>query len=165
MSGITIACQWDGENFAPLRNFRKVVNSSFVVGEVYHLSTIEQRSAKQHARYFALVGEYWQTLPETMRGDFPSSEHLRKHALIRTGYCMERKIVCADDRQALEAALLAKDLDSYCIAQPNGRVCTIWTAETQNTRAMDKDRFRASSDAVLSWIETELLGIHGENAA
>lgn len=162
---ITVACQWDGESFRPTRNFHNIVNAHFVVGEVYHLTTIEQRSAKQHARFFAMVAEYWATLPESMRGDFPSPDHMRKHALCRTGFCRERKIVCADDRQALEMALLAKDLDSYCIAAPQGRVCTVWTAETQNTRAMDKVRFKASSDAVLLWIETELLGIHGENAA
>ncbi len=165
MTTTALSCQWDGEGFRPAKRHDNWCGANLIIGQIYDLTLIEQRSAKQHARYFALVNEYFHTLPESRAADFPSAEHLRKHALIRTGYCQERKIVCADDRQALEMALLAKDLDSYCIAAPVGRVCTVWTAETQNMRAMDKARFKASSDAVLTWIETELLGLHGEHAA
>jgi hypothetical protein len=160
MSSITLSMQWDGEGFVPAKKHHNWCNANLVAGQFYDVTLIEQRSAKQHARYFAMVKEYFHTLPESRAGDFPSEDHLRKHALIRTGYCKERKIVCADDRQALEMALLAKDLDSYCIASVEGRVCTVWTAETQNMRAMDKARFKASSDAVLTWIETEILGVH-----
>jgi hypothetical protein len=153
----------DGE-FSTPRGWAARADATFVIGAVYQMTAIEQRSAKQHARYFAMVNEYWATLPETLAGLYPSSEHLRKAALCHTGFCDERNIVCANNRAALECAAMAGEGDTYAVVSVNGNVCRVWRAHSQNTRAMDKERFKASSDSVLHWIETDLLGMYKETA-
>lgn len=150
--------------FVTPRGWKSRADAAYVIGQVYLVQPVEQRSAKQHARYFALVNEYWATLPEDMTGEFKSSDHLRKHALCRTGYCDVHKAVYASAAEARKASLLMKRLDSFCVVDVDGRVVTVMTAHSQNTRAMDKKTFQASADAVLSWIETTCLGLHREAA-
>lgn len=158
--------RYEGEGqFTSPRGFAKRADCEFVIGQIYHMTAIEERSAKQHARYFALVNEYWQTLPEEMAGVYPSSEHLRKAALCHTGYCNEVKIACASNDAAVKCLTAFKRADSYAIVSLENNVVRIWTAETQNTKAMDKQRFKASSDAVLTWIETHCLGMHQQEIA
>lgn len=157
---------YDGEGqFTTPRSWRKKADDLFVIGMAYIMETIEQRSAKQHARYFALVNEYWATLPEAMAGQYPSSEHLRKAALCHTGYCKEATTVCANNQESQRLVALVGEMDSYAVASLSGNVVKVWRAETQNTKAMDAKRFKASSDAVLLWIEENCLGMHGEKVA
>jgi hypothetical protein len=152
---------YNGEGeFSTPRGWRLKADAAYVIGQVYLVQPIEQRSAKAHARFFAIVGEYWATLPEDRAGQFPSPDHLRKHALCRTGYCDERKVVCANNREALQCAAMAGEMDSYAVVSVVGNVVTIWRAHTQSTRAMDKKTFQESADKVLFWIEHECLGLH-----
>lgn len=150
--------------FVTPRGWKSRADAAYVIGQVYLVQPVEQRSAKQHARYFALVNEYWATLPEDMTGRYPSADHLRKAALCHTGYCDEAKIVCANNREALACAAMAGKLDTFAVVSVVSNVVTVWTAKTQNTRAMDKKTFQASADAVLTWIERECLGLGREAA-
>ena len=88
----------------PLARFRKLCNKQFVVGEVYCMVAQEERSAASHRQYFASLHDAWMNLPEATAEQFPSSEHLRKYALIQAGFRDERSIVCASKAEARRLA-------------------------------------------------------------
>lgn len=142
--------RWTGEAMEPLPAFTRRCDAAFVVGEVYNLDAIEERSAKSHAHYFASINEAWQNLPENLVEQFPTSEHLRKWCLIRAGYHQSRDIVAASKAEALRLAAFVKPMDSYAVVTARGAVVTVYTAESQSMRAMGKQRFQESKDAVLS---------------
>ena len=62
------------------------------VGAVHGWQLAEHRSKASHDHFFAIINEAWKNLPEDMGDDFPSPEHLRKWALIKSGFCSETRI-------------------------------------------------------------------------
>lgn len=141
---------WNGEAMTPARGFAQRCDAEFVVGAVYHLEAMEERSAASHRHYFAAVNEAWQNLPEAMVEQFPTSEHLRKWCLIRAGYHQSRDIVVSSKAEARRLAAFVKPLDGYAVVVAREAVVTVYTAESQSQRAMGKQRFQESKDAVLS---------------
>lgn len=146
----------DGE-FVVLNSFRKRADKDFVVGLVYNLDVVEQRSAASHAHYFACVSAGWQSLPESAAEQFPSPEHLRKFALIKTGYRDERTIVCSSKAEAARLCAFIKPMDEFALVVPNEATVTVYTAQSQSHRAMGRDRFQASKDDVLAYV-SDLIG-------
>lgn len=142
--------RWTGEAMMPLPSFAKRCDAEFVVGAIYNLEAIEGRSAKSHAHYFASINEAWQNLPEAMVEQFPTSEHLRKWCLIRAGYHQSRDIVVSSKAEAQRLAAFVKPMDSYAVVVARAAVVTVYTAESQSQKAMGKQRFQESKDAVLS---------------
>lgn len=142
--------RWNGDAMVPLPGFQKRCDAVFVYGEVYNLDAIEQRSARSHAHFFASVNEAWQNLPENLVEQFPTSEHLRKWCLIRAGYAEHRNIVAASKAEAQRIAAFVKPMDSYAVVTARESVVTVYTAESQSMKAMGKQRFQESKDAVLS---------------
>ncbi|WP_200962570.1 hypothetical protein [Bosea sp. Root381] len=138
----------------PLPSFAKRCDAEFVVGVVYNLEAIEERSAASHRHYFASVNEAWQNLPEGLADQFPTSEHLRRWCLIRAGYRQSRDVVASSKSEAQRIAAFVKPMDSYAVVTTRECVVTVWTAESQSMKAMGKQRFQESKDAVLS-----LLGL------
>lgn len=96
------------------------------------------------------MNEAWQNLPENMVEQFPTSEHLRKWCLIRAGYAEHRNIVAANKAEAQRLAAFVKPMDSYAVVTVRECVVTVYTAESQSMKAMGKQRFQESKDAVLS---------------
>jgi hypothetical protein len=146
--------KWDGEVMRPLPGFAKRCDAAFVIGEVYNLEAIEERSAASHRHYFATVNDAWQNLPERLTERFPTSEHLRKFCLIRAGYAEQRQIVASSKAEAQRLAAFIKPMDSFSLVSVRECVVIVWTAESQSMKAMGKERFQASKDAVL-----ELLAV------
>jgi hypothetical protein len=148
-----IPCVWSGEAFEPLPGFRKRADGAFVVGQVYHMEPIEDRSARTHKHYFCCINEAWQSMPEDFAERFPTPEHLRKFALIKAGFADSRQIVAASRAEALRLAAFIRPIDEYAVVSVSEAVVTVWTAQSQSLRAMGKERFKASKDGVLSAIE------------
>ena len=141
----------------PLSAFRLRADDVFVIGQVYKLEEIEERSTKSHKHYFACVREAWQNLPEEAADRFPSPEHLRKWALIMAGYADERSIVCASKAEALRLAAFIRPMDDFAVVVARENVVKAFTPQSQNTRAMDQKTFQESKDAVLDRI-AQLIG-------
>jgi len=154
----TLPYRWSGEAFEPLPGFRKRADAAFVVGQVYHMEPVEERTAKTHRHFFACVNEAWQSLPADFAERFPTPEALRKFALIKAGFADSRQIVAASQAEALRLAAFIRPMDEYAVVSVSGAVVTVWTAQSQSTRAMDKATFKASKDGVLAAIE-ELLDL------
>ena len=150
---ITLPCVWTGEAFEPLPGFRKRADAAFVVGQVYHMETVEERTARTHKHYFACVNEAWQSLPEDFAERFATPDHFRKFALIKAGFADSRQIVAASRSEALRLAAFIRPIDEYAVVSVSEAVVTVWTAQSQSLRAMGKERFKASKDGVLAAIE------------
>lgn len=153
-----IPCRWDGEAFVPIGRGRRDADRYFVIGERYTLVEEKQRSAASHRHYFAALNEAWANLPEEIGGRFPSAEHLRKFALIMTGYRDERTLVASSRAEAKRLAGFVRPMDEYAVVTVEGSLVRVLTAKTQNMRAMDKATFQASKEATLAYI-ADLIGV------
>ena len=119
-------------------------------GVRYVIEIIEERSWKAHRRYFALVNEAWSNLPEDKARQYPTPTHLRKRCLIKAGYRNTRSIVCSSRAEALRVAAFVGDGDPYAVVLTDGATVIAHTAMSQRGRAMNKETFRKSSEAVLA---------------
>lgn len=161
---VILRYEGDGE-FRPVSGYwASQCDRHFVVGEQYRMTEFHERSAASHSHYFAVINEAFATLPDHMRDEYPTVEHLRKKALIRKGYADERSIVCANKAEANRLAAFMKPLDSYAIIAPSEAVVKAWTAQSQSKKAMGAKAFQESKQAVLDFID-DLLGVErGESA-
>ena len=160
---------WDGESHFPERP--RLADRYYVVGQKYRLVPHEDRSMRSHRYYFASINEAWKNLPEDLAERFPTSEHLRKFALIKAGFRDERSIVAASKAEAQRVAAFVRPIDEYAVVAVREAVVTIYTAKSQSTRAMGKKVFRESADRVLDIVSamigtsTDTLRQNAEKAA
>src|SRR6185503_10225916 len=135
-----------------------LADRQFVVGETYPMEVHEDRSRQSHQHYFAAIEDCWQNLPEAVAEEFPTSEHLRKYALIKAGYCERRSIVCPSPAEAERVAAFVKPIDEFALVEITGPVVTVYTAKSQSLRAMGKADFQKSKQAVLD-ILSAMVGV------
>lgn len=153
-----IACVWTGETFRPLPGHFRRAAEQYGEGEVVTLAPVEDRSAASHRHYFAAINEAFQNLPEVMTERFASPEHLRKYALVRAGYRDERTIVASSKAEAKRLEAFIKPMDEYAFVVRSEATVTVYTAKSQNMRAMGKAEFQASKDKVLT-VLASLIGV------
>lgn len=108
-------------------------------------------------RFFAIIREVWQTLPDDVAKHYASSEHLRKAALIHCGWCESITIAAGSKTAALEIAAKLPQLDRYAIARPQGSIVEIFTARSIAKRACPKAQFMPLSEKVYTWL-SQLVG-------
>jgi hypothetical protein len=155
---------WDGETMRPLLRFASLCDRQFVVGETYTLVPHEERSRRSHNHFFASIAEIWNNLPERIAPRFPTPEHLRKYALIRCGYADKREVVLATEEEALRVAAFICPIDSYALVTVNGPVVTIYTAQSQAERAMNRKLFSDAKRDVLEFLD-QLVGVDSDARA
>lgn len=155
MTPVYLRYQGEGQ-FEPV-NKRQATecDKRFVIGEAYPMDEAYQRSVKTHGHQFAFVHDAWVNLPEEYaRAPFAASpEHLRKFALISTGWCDTQAYVCSSHAEALRWAANIKPLDEFSIVTVKASTVLRHTAKSQSMRAMGRDDFKASKDAIMDWIE------------
>lgn len=158
MSGRPLLWRWDGEALWPRPAFVREANAQFVVGETYRLAEFEERSADSHAHQFAWLNEAWKTLPERLAPEFPSPTHLRKRALIETGFYNETILDVGSKVAAMHVATTLRTKDEFAWIVVRGCVVVMREAKSQKRTAMDRAEFQASKDAILAWV-SDLLGV------
>ena len=142
----------------PTARMHNRCNAEFVVGQLYRLDEIHDRSANSHRHFFAELHEAWKNLPEREAERFQTSEHLRKYALIRCGYADHRQIVCASKAEAQRVAAFIKPMDEYAVVTVSEAVVTVYTAQSQSMKAMGRKAFQESKTAVLDYVAA-LIGV------
>jgi hypothetical protein len=153
------AFTWDGEAMIPLRP--KQADKEYVVGQRYWLEQVSERSWVSHQHQFAWLNEAWRSLPEALGDTFPTPEHLRKAALIATGWRRETIIDAGSRAAALRVAAYAQGEDVFASVITRGSTVIIRKARSQRMHGadhMDRDEFQASKDAIMGWI-AGLLGV------
>lgn len=152
VSGYPLLWQWDGEVMTPRAAFVPEANRQFVVGAIYRLGEIEERSDVSHRHEFAWLREAWKNLPEGLAADFPTPEHLRKRALIEAGYYHEQILDVGSNPAALRVAMAFRGRDDFAHVVVRGGVVVIREAKSQSRRQMDKAEFQASKTAIMEII-------------
>ena len=140
----------------PLR--MPLADRHYVVGEVYRLVEHHDRSLNSHRHYFAAIAEGWSNLPDDLLAEYPSAEHLRKKLLIRAGYADERSIVCASKAEAQRVAAFVKPMDDFAVVVVREAVVRVYTAQSQQMKAMGAKAFQESKTKVLDALD-DLLGV------
>lgn len=149
--------RWDGDNMVPLPHFHNVVNAEYTVGAIYPLAPVGRRSQASHNHYFAAVNEAWLNLPEHIAPSFPTSEHLRKYALIKGGYHDQRSIVAGSKAEAQRIAAFIRPCDEFAVVTVSEATVTVHTAKSQSMRAMGAKQFQESKEAVLG-VLADMIG-------
>ena len=136
--------------------FRRVAQQQFRAGEEYPLEVREHRSSKQHAHYFASIGDAWGNLNETSKEVLKSTDDLRGWALIQCGWHDQTVLPCPDKDTAIKWAIFARKMASsegYCeivAAKHDGKwYLRIRTPRSQSRAVMNKEEFTKSSRDVL----------------
>jgi hypothetical protein len=156
---------WDGEALRPATPYwQRVADEQFVIGERLQIVRHEERSGVSHRHYFAAVHEAWTNLPDELAVHYPSSDHLRKHALIATGYRDERRIACSSVAEARKVAAFVSPMDEYAVVSVRGDVVIVATAKSQSARAMPKGEFQRSKQACLEYVWS-LVGVTPEEGS
>lgn len=155
---IPIPMRWDGEAFAPLPRFAKEADRQFVIGEVYRLAPVEERSMASHGHFFACVHDAWANLPEHLAPMFPTETHLRKWALVRAGYADHRSIVAASKAEAQRIAAFVKPMDEFAVVSVKEATVNVWTAQSQSMKAMGKKAFQDSKTKVIEILD-DMVGV------
>ena len=138
----------------PMGRFRDKCAEAFTQGEHYKLEAIEERSWKSHQHYFACVHDGWLNLPEqcAMETWAQSSEHLRKYALIKTGWFNSQTHVCDSEAEATRWATRLRPRTEFGIVVARGTTVIEYEAQTQSMKGMGKADFQKSKDDVLGFI-------------
>lgn len=150
---------WNGEALVALNG--KLADRHFVVGETYRMVEHHERTSATHRHYFACLADAWENLPEHLAERFPTSEHLRKFALIRAGYRDERTIVASSRAEARRLAAFVTPLDTFAIVTVAESTVSVFTAKSQSHRAMGARDFQASKTAVLD-VLANMIGVQPE---
>lgn len=147
-----IVFDWTGEAMVPMPRFQKLCDKQFVIGEKYRMEIIEERSAISHRHYFAAIHDAWLNLPENIAEQYPTSEKLRKQALIDANYYDEEILDCATQKVAISVAPAIRKRDDFAMIFVRGQFVIIRTAKSQSMRSMGKDIFQKSKQDVLDTI-------------
>ena len=153
---------WNGEAMIPMRP--KAADKEYVIGQRYWLDEVSDRSWISHRHEFAWIAEAWSNLPEALLETFPTPEHLRKAALIATGWRRETIIDAGNAKAALRVAAFARGEDEFAHVLARGSTVIVHKARSQRMHGMDrmdKVEFQASKDDILGWIST-LIGVAPE---
>lgn len=136
----------------------RIADKEYAVSERYMLAPYEQRSTASHNHEFAWLHEAWQSLQEPMAERFPTSEHLRKFALIKAGYCDTATTVCSSKAEAIRIAAFIRPMDEFSIVTTDGPMVIRATAKSQSRRAMGNAVFQQSKAAIMDVI-ADMIGV------
>lgn len=151
--------EWDGEAMRVLPGFQRQADQQFTIGERYRLAPVEERSGASHRHFFAAVNEAWANLPERLAAHYPTAEHLRARALIEAGYCTIADYVCASRAEAVRwAANLRAEASEYALVVISETVVRVFKPKSQSVKAMGKEEFQASKDAVFAAL-AKMIGV------
>jgi hypothetical protein len=150
---------WDGDAMIP--RSPRLADKAYAVGEVYLLVAHEERSSATHNHEFAWLKDAWLNLPEALADQFPTTEHLRKRALIDAGFYDETIIDAGTNAAALRVASAFRSREEFSLVIVRGPAVVIRTAKSQSRRSMKKHEFQASKTAILE-IVSAMIGVKPE---
>ena len=147
----------------PLPRFHNVCGRQFEDGKDYPMDVHQERSRASHNQYFAAVNEMFINLPEKTAKQFPTSEYLRKWALVRTGWYVEKNFACKTEGHARNLASFIRKVDDYAVIAIKGDVVRVFEAKSQSIPAMGKEDFEKSKHDVLDLVSS-MVGVTATQA-
>lgn len=150
------AFEWDGEAMKPLQPKR--ADAFYTVGERYIMVPVCHRSDATHRHEFAWLREAWINLPEALADQYPTTEHLRKRALIDAGYYDETIVDAGTAAAAVRVSAAFRSIDDFSLVIVRGPYVIRRTAKSQSKRAMGAAEFQKSKTAIMEVI-AKMLGV------
>lgn len=136
----------------------RLADKALVVGEVLRWEPVAERSAESHRHLFALIADMWANLPDRLAEELPNPEALRKWALCEIGHCTITTLAFPNNQEAMRAAVLLRELDSYVQIGVNDKAVVVKRAKSIAYMAVrQKKEFQEIKDKVLHVI-SELIG-------
>ncbi len=163
----TLRCIFRDGAFHPFRRHQRWCRENFEENEVVFAELQHQRNASSHKHQFAYINDAHGSLPERFHNlPFAASPTtLRKHALIKTGYCTISTLNAGSHANAGRVAewvqSRARAAGEYIEVDIMGPSCVIKEAMSQKMSKMGKKDFEESKEAVLRYI-SELIGCDPE---
>lgn len=143
----------------PLGRFGRLAHEQYEPNQTYFLGDIEERSEVSHRHEFVWLKEAWETLPEDLGEKYPSSEHLRKAALIATGWSTIHDYACVTPAEARRTYAIIRSLvDEYAVVVVQDAVVRVVEARSQARAKMKPADFQKSKQDILDWV-SGLLGV------
>lgn len=144
--------------------YPRLADRHYVIGQRYFLEEHAERSTATHRHMFAWLNEAFKNLPEHLAAQFPNVEALRKRALIEAGYYTQEIIDAGSNIVAVRVAAYARQVDDYAVISVSDNIVVIRRAKSQSLKAMDRDEFNASKQAVLE-IVSAMIGVEPDTLA
>jgi len=158
MSALTIRAFFNGEIFTPQASSANNIKL-LEPNQVYVIEPEKPRSYASHKHHFAWLNTAFLNLPEKHVGLFTNSEHLRKYALIKTGFCLVKDFPVLSMAEAERTETVARALaDKYSIVVVQDKLVRVFTAQSQSVTGMGGKRFQESKSAIREYIAA-LIGV------
>jgi hypothetical protein len=161
MPDVPIRFVWSGGVMRPTDYYAEAAKAMFVEGQTYRLVAAKERSERSHSFFFACVAAAHENLPEWLAPSFPTATHLRKHALIRAGFCETQEFIADSEKEARRLAAFIRPFDEYAMILVRGNVVTVLTAKSQSKADMKPAEFESSKRGVLNVI-AGMIGVSPE---
>ena len=158
---------WNGMAFVPDGNSaRDAACRSYRMGQPVTLFVMQERTERTHNHQFAWLDDAVENMPERFDGEpwAASAEHLRKYALISTGFFNVKSIATDGQAEAERWAAVMQSLDPFSVVAIRGDVVHLFTAQSQSMKAMGKERFQRSKTAILNFV-ANIIGTTPEELA
>ncbi len=151
------AFEWTDDGVMKPINSRRA-DAYYTVGERYLMAPISERSYASHRHEFAWLREAWKSLPEALADQYPTTEHLRKRALIDAGFYDESITDAGTAAAAIRVAAAFRAIDDFSLVIVRGPYVIRRTAKSQSRRAMGGAEFQRSKTAIME-VVAGMLGV------
>lgn len=155
---------WNGEAMVPAKGYAARAERQYAPSETYTLEVREERSSAEHNHYFAAIADAYANLSDAVTERLRTPDHLRKWALIETGWFDETVTDCGSHEVALRMAAFTKVVErdnrqDYCEIIVRGPALVLRLAKSQSRKAMDKEDFRKSKNDILDLL-SDMVGVN-----
>lgn len=128
-------------------------------GVEYLMEESPTPSTKTRSHFHATLAEVFKNLPAELAEQYPSIEHLRKRALIETGFCTHTVAVLDNVGQAVRVAgFLKNGTGAFNLVVRRDATVTLYVPLSERDIAKDKARYQDMKDKVLGWA-AGLIGV------
>jgi hypothetical protein len=142
----------------PSPRYREIAKRQFAAGGEHVLEEVAERSMASHSHYFATLHDLFDNVPEKMAPRWPSCEHWRAWLLIETGFFEEKEFDMNSEKHAKALATFVRINSPFARISIHGPKVIVRTAKSQSMKAMGKEDFQKSKDAVLD-LASQLVGV------
>lgn len=141
-----LRARFDGEAFRPLDKFMPEVRRTYATGSLVVIDADYPENMAANRAYHAEIRALWQNLPETLDVHYPRPDHLRKRALIKTGYYTANSVALKTAEEARVVAGIMKPLDEFSVVIVRDNVIRIFRPRSQRLRHNDEDAVKMDAD-------------------
>jgi hypothetical protein len=157
----TLTFCWNGEAMIPIERSAGIAKKQFTKDAFYVLEPHDPVSHKERGFYFASIKSAHDNLPPDAVERYPTPEHLRKWALIKSGWRKENHTVCDSNDDALRLAAFLRRLDDFAVVIVKESVVQIFVARSQKVGNvedgfMTADEWKRSKQDVLDILSQQI---------